>query len=71
MATGAATTAMKNETVSDSAIVKARGLKNAPVMPARSENGRKMMIVDRLEPIRPGMSSRSEERTGSGLPSSR
>src|SRR5213592_772338 len=57
-ATGTASAAMKNETTSASAIVSASGRKNAPTTPDSAANGRRITIVDRLEPTSAGASSR-------------
>ncbi len=70
IATGAATAAMKKDTVNASAIVRASGLKNAPVIPGNRANGRKMMTVDRLDPIKAGSSFLSDVCVGSGSPAS-
>ena len=57
-ATGTASAAMKNETTSASAMVSASGRKNAPTTPDSAANGRRITIVDRLEPTSAGASSR-------------
>ena len=64
-AAGTASAERKYETASAIAIVSASGRKNAPATPVSSANGKKMTIVERLEPVSGGRTSASPERAGS------
>src|SRR5437764_1277114 len=58
-AIGTASAAIRKETTRAIAMVKASGRKKAPATPVRRANGRKITIVDRLEPTSAGSSSTS------------
>lgn len=68
---GTPSAARKNETVSAIAIVRASGWKKAPVTPVRRPKGRKITIVDTLEPISGGRIAFRPAMTGSCAPVSR
>ncbi len=56
---------MKKETARASAMVRASGLKKAPTTPVSRANGRRMTVVDRLEPTSAGRICRVPFSAGS------